>query len=110
MAELSEADKRAILGDDYKAVLEKAQREGTAKTPAAQLLASEVEKCGKRQFSAFAIAVVGAILIVSNFYAVSGPSVMLVGILGGLAFFVGVGWYIHLWRTLRKLNANRPAD
>jgi uncharacterized membrane protein len=109
MAALSEADKRAILGDNYQDVLAKAQQEGHAKTSSEQMKATQIEKCESRKFSAFAIMVVGAILIVSNYYAVSGPSVVLVEVLGAVAFCAGAGWYVHLWRTLRRLNADTPA-
>jgi hypothetical protein len=57
----------------------------------------------------FALTVVGAILAISNYYAVSGPSVVLVGVFGIAAFFVGAGWYVDLSRNLRKLDANQPA-
>ena len=110
MAELSEADKRTLLGANYKEVLAQAEREGRTKTPAAQLRAEHVEKCKSKKFTAVGVTVVGALLAVSNFYAVSGPSVMLVGVLGVAAFLGGIGWYVHLWRTVRKLQANPPTD
>jgi uncharacterized membrane protein YgdD (TMEM256/DUF423 family) len=109
MAELSEADKRAMLGDKYKEVLEKAQKEGRAQSSTQQLWASRVEKYESNKLSAIAIAVVGTILFVSNLYAVSGPSVVLVGASGIGALLVGTGWYVFLWRTLRHLHANQPA-
>ncbi len=108
MAALSEADKRAILGDNYQEVLAKAQQEGHAKTSSEQLKATQIEKCESRQFSAFAVMVVGAILIVSNYYAVSGPSVVLVGRSARSGFCAGAGWYVHLWRTLRRLRTDAP--
>jgi hypothetical protein len=109
VAELSEADKRAILGENYKEVLAKAQEEGRAQSAPQQIWTAEVDKCNNNKFSALAIAVVGAILFVSNLYAVSGPSVMLVGAFGIAALLGGTGWYAYLWRTLRNLRANRPA-
>ena len=110
MAELSNADKRAILGEGYEEVLAKAQQEGRAHSSDKQLWAAEVQKCENRQFSAFAITVVGAVLFVSDYYEVSGPSVMLVGAFGIAALIVGIGWYVHLWKALRKLRADRPAN
>jgi uncharacterized membrane protein YgdD (TMEM256/DUF423 family) len=109
MAELSEADKRKMLGDKYKEVLEKAQEEGRAQTSTEQLWTARVEKCESSKLSAIAIAVVGTILFVSNLYAVSGPSVMLVGVSGVGALVVGVGWYMLLSRNLRHLRLNQPA-
>jgi hypothetical protein len=109
MAALSEADKRAILGDNYQDVLAKAQLEGHAKTSSEQLKATQIEKCENGKFNAFAIMVVGAILVVSNYYAVSGPSVVLVGALGVVALCTGAGWYVYLWRMLRRLRADAPA-
>ena len=110
MADLSEADKITLLGTNYKEVLAKAQLEGRVKTSAGQLWAEQIEKCRSKKFTAVAVTVVGALLAVSNFYAVSGPSVMLVGVFGVAAFLGGIGWYVHLWRTVRKLQANPPTD
>jgi hypothetical protein len=110
MAELSESDKRTMLGENYEEVLAKAQQEGRAKSSTEQLWASRVEKYESNKLTAIAVLVVGVILFVSNLYAVSGPSVMLVGVLGIAALLGGVGWYVLLWRALRHLHANHPAS
>jgi hypothetical protein len=110
MADLSEADKRTLLGENYKEVLAQAQAEGRVQSAPKQLWAAQVEKCGSNRFSASAITVVGVIMLVSNLYAASGPSVMLVSVFAIALILVGGGWFVHIWRTLRKLNANRPVD
>lgn len=89
MADLSEAYNRTLLGENYKEVLAQAQKEGRAQTSAGQLWTEQIEKCGSRKFSAFAVMVVGGLWAVSNFYAVSGPSVVLVGLFGVLLFLEG---------------------
>jgi hypothetical protein len=110
MADLSEADKRTLLGENYKEVLAKAQAEGRAQSASTQLWSSKVEKCESNRFSASAIMVVGAIMLVSNIYAASGPSVMLVSVFAIALLLVGAGWFVQIWRALRTLRANRPAD
>jgi hypothetical protein len=110
MADLTEKDKRTLLGDNFREVLEQARAEGRAQSASKVVWASQVEKCGGNKLSAVAIMVVGAILFVSNSYAISGPSVLAIGIAGMAAFLAGVGWYLYLWKTLRKLYANRPAN
>jgi hypothetical protein len=110
MADLSEADKRTLLGENYKEVLAKAQAEGRAQSASTQLWASQVEKCESNRFNASAITVVGAVMLISNLSAASGPSVMLVSVVAIALLLVGVGWFVLIWRTIRTLYANRPAD
>ena len=110
MAELSEKDKRTLLGENYREVLAKAEQEGSVKTARHQDWASAIEKSLSKQFSAAAVMIVGALIVVSNYLAVSGPSVMLVGVFGAVIFFAGVGWYWRLRNKLRDLNANPPAS
>ena len=108
MAEMREADKRILWGENYKEVLAKAQEEGRVQAAPKLLWAKQVDKCGNDKLSAVFIIVLGVVLLVSNFYAVSGPSVMLVSVFAAAALVVGVVWYVHIWRTLRKLRANIP--
>lgn len=109
MAELSEADRRILLGENYKELEAQAEAEGRARGAPEKLWTAQVDKCGNNQFSAFAITVVGLVLFVTNFYAVSGPSLLLVTIFSVVTIIVGVGWYGYLWKTLRQLYAERPA-
>jgi hypothetical protein len=109
LAELSEKDKKILFGDNYKEVLEKAQQEGSAKSASETLRVSQAEKCRNNKFTAGALMVVGAILTVSNFYSMSGSSVMLVSAFGIAIFLLGAVWYTHNWRTLQRLDAESAA-
>ena len=110
MAELTEKDKKTLWGENYKEVLAKAQEEGRVQRNPQLIWAAQVDKCANSKLSAVFIMVLGAVLLVSNLYGVSGPPVMLVNVFAIAALLLGAGWYVHIWRTLRKLRANRPAD
>ncbi|HWG04329.1 MAG TPA: hypothetical protein VG271_04880, partial [Beijerinckiaceae bacterium] len=109
MAELSEKDKLTLWGANYKEVLAQAQAEGGAAKTSARATAAKIEKCVNSRFSAGALCVVGLLLTVSNFYAVSGPSVMLVGLFGIAAFILGMVWYVRLQMTIRQLKLANSA-
>ena len=109
MAELTEKDKRTLWGENYKEVLAKAEKEGHVQVAPEQVWRLQVEKCAGNKLSAVFIMVLGVALLVSDFYAVSGTSIMPLRVFAIAALLVGAGWYVHLWRTLRKLHANRPA-
>jgi len=109
MAELSEKDKITLFGENYREVLAQAQAEGRTDSDLKKLWAIQIEKCRSNKFTAGAVTIVGAILALSEFFAVSGPSVLLVGLAGIAIFFLGIGWYWRLWSTLRRLEANPPA-
>ena len=109
MAELSEKDKLTLWGANYKAVLAQAEVEEGAEKTSARATAAKIEKCVNSRFSAGALCLVGLLLTVSNFYAVSGPSVMLVGLFGIAAFILGVVWYVRVQKTIRSLRLANPA-
>jgi hypothetical protein len=89
-------------------VLAQAEARGGAERNSVRAWTEKLDKLNNSQFSAFAIAVVGALLFVSNFFALSGPSVMLVGLVGIVGFFSGACWYVLLWTALRRMRANSP--
>ena len=103
MAELSEADKRMMLGANYKEVLEKAQQEGRAKNSGTSFEHRKSKSAATANSARWQSWWSARSLFVSNFYAVSGPSVMLVGVFGIAAMAVSSGWYLHLRKTLRNL-------
>ena len=111
MAELPEKDKRILFGDNYKEVLAKAQEEGLVQSNSQAIVVAQIEKCRNNKFSAIALMIVGALLFVSNFYAVSGPSVLAVGIAGIVIFLLGLVWYVRILQSLRNLGAKlEPAN
>jgi hypothetical protein len=106
MAELSEKDKRTLFGENYKDVLAQAELEGRVASVRQRDWAGEIERIESRKFSAAAVMIVGGLITGSNYFAVSGPSVMLVGLFGVALLLIGIGWYWRLWSRLRELKAN----
>jgi hypothetical protein len=106
MAELSEKDKRTLFGENYKEVLAQAELEGRVASVRQRGWAAEIESIESKKFSAVAVMIVGGLIALSNYFAVSGPSVMLVGLFGVALLLIGVGWYWRLWSRLRELKAN----
>jgi hypothetical protein len=103
MAELSEDDRRKILGDRYKEIEESAQKKGGARLED-QVKAIRSSKAESQKLNAFAIGIVGLILLVSNFYAVSGPSLMLVTAIALGLCAAGGAWYARQIFVLRQLR------
>jgi xanthosine utilization system XapX-like protein len=54
------------------------------------------------------VIIVGGLIALSNYLALSGPSVMIVGLMGIALFLIGVAWLWRLLSRLRALKANPP--
>jgi hypothetical protein len=104
MAELSERDRKAILGERYMEI-EQAARKSSGRTDNEQAKAERIDKTEAQKFNAVALVIVGLILLVSNFYAVSGPSLLFVTGLAIAFCVIGVAWYARIIMVLRQLAA-----
>jgi len=72
MAQLSEADKKILLGENYRAA-EQAGEQANTKTFLQQLTEALRANCEQLRSSALAIAGIAAIIAVTNYLQVSGP-------------------------------------
>ncbi len=72
MVELSDADKKAILGANYKS---KSQERDLAigATDASRLAKENADKAQTISTTAFGVAVVALLILVTNFYSVASP-------------------------------------
>ena len=104
MAELSEKDRRIILGADYREIEEAAQRASGIKD-ADRERAAAIERAEAQRLNSWAFIFVGALLVVSNFYAASGPSSMWTAAFGGALCVIGLGWFWRQALILRRLRA-----
>lgn len=72
MAQLSEADKKLLLGDDYRAA-EQAHEQANTKTSLQRFAESLRASCEQMRSSGLVIAGIAAIIAVTNYLQVSGP-------------------------------------
>ena len=105
MATLTEAEKKTILGVNYK------QLDGVPVTPEAikqaalKKFTASVDKCDSNKFNALALAFLGVVLLGANLSAMSGPPVMLVSAIAVVLMLAGAGWFIYTSRELTSLRA-----
>lgn len=104
MAALSEIDRQKILGDNYKEIETRAQK-NSGIIDADRLRAERAAKLDDHKFNAVAVFIVGAILLISNWMAVSGPSLLLVTGIALALIALGVVWYVMLVKNLRAIAA-----
>ena len=103
MTALSEKDRRAILGDQYKAIEEAALRAGGV-LDADRVKNAIKAKAEANKFNALAIGTVGFILLISNYMAVSGPTLLGVTIFAAGLCVAGVAWYARQMMALRQIS------
>jgi len=108
MAELAEVDREKILGANYREI-ERAAQLASGVQDADRLRAERISSAESSKLNALAIVVVGALLLASNYFAVSGPSVVLVGLFGAALCASGVAWYWRLGTIVRRLQQEAAA-
>ncbi len=109
MAELAERDRRIILGDNYKEIEEAAQKASGVKDTV-RLRAAAMERADSQRINSLAFVVVGALLLISNYFAVSGPSAWPVALFGGALCALGAGLFWRQTLTLGRLAAEARAE
>ncbi|MDB5594616.1 MAG: hypothetical protein JWM36_1577 [Hyphomicrobiales bacterium] len=104
MADLDEADKRAIHGDNYAALEARELLEKQAPvTPEEKrrALARHVETNNIARFSAMALMFVGVLLIIGAYYRVG--TLDTAGQIAAVMIAIGLGWYAWLVQNGKAL-------
>ena len=104
MAALSEADMVKILGPDYRAIEEAAQKSrGVFEEERALRLLIDTQD--GRLFSAYVLMIVGVALLVSTYYTALGNQYWIQGAFGVAALVCGAALLIYLRKSLVVLRA-----
>lgn len=104
MAALSEDDRRKILGDRFLEI-EAAANARSGETDQQRTDAVRKDKAESNKINAAMVLIVGLILLISNYLAISGPTLLLVTIIAWALCALGVAWYVMQVRTLREIAA-----
>ncbi len=104
MAELSDDDRRKILGERYKEI-EEAALKSSGMLDEDRVRNARKLKAEANKLNALAVGAVGFILLVSNYYAMSGPSIALVTAFAAALCVIGGAWYARQIIVLRQVAA-----
>lgn len=104
MAELREADKRTLLGENYKETEMRLSAEDGVLTPAEELcnLKARQAKTNDARFSAAGAIFLGVVLALASFYRAK-ETIDLAAIVGAVILVLGLAWYIWLIQRSRSL-------
>ncbi|MDB5597449.1 MAG: hypothetical protein JWM36_4410 [Hyphomicrobiales bacterium] len=110
MAELREADKRTLLGENYKETEMRFSAEDGVLTPAEELrnLKASQAKNNDARFSAVGAIFLGVVLALASFYRAK-ETIDLAAIIGAGILVLGVAWYVWLIQRSRSL-ADKVTD
>ncbi len=108
MAALTEAEKKAILGVNYKELDGLPVTPEAIKQAAVKKFTASIDKCDANKFNALALGFLGAVLLAANLSALSGQPVMLVSAFSVALMLAGAGWFIYSSRELSSLRAAPP--
>lgn len=98
MADLSDADKRALLGKDYKA--ERVERDiASGVTDATRSAKSKADMLSNVMLTALGFAVVALLIFCTNFYSVSGPYNSTLAIGSAIVAIASLAVAAYAWRS-----------
>lgn len=103
MAELREADKRTLLGENYKETEMRFSAEDGALTPAEELrnLKTRQGKNNDSRFSAVGAIFLGVVLALASFYRAK-ETIDIAAIAGAVILVLGIAWYVWLVQRSRS--------
>ncbi len=98
MADLSDTDKQALLGKDYKAkMLERDTASGV--TDASRAAKGKADMLGNIMFTAVGVAIVALLIFTTNFYAVSGPYNATLAMGSAIVALASLAIAAYAWRS-----------
>jgi hypothetical protein len=99
MAELREADKRTLLGENYKETEMRFSADDGVLTPAEELrnLKARQAKNNDARFSAVGAIFLGVVLALASYYRAK-ETIDLAAIIGAVILVLGIAWYVWLRR------------